>query len=463
VLDDGGDAAHANGPFDLCIVDTPLLVRRKAYLALQRRAFDPLFLPILLLADRREIDRIPPEIASLADDVLLRPVERYELAARVQSLLRTRRLSLRAQRLSGLYEQEALIAQRLQRAALPHEFPHVPGLAFDGYYHPADRRATIGGDWYDVMRIADGRVVVTIGDVVGSGLEAAVTMSKLRQVVRGIAHVHPSPALILEAADRTLSTDEPGRYATVFVAVLDVVAEEFTYASAGHPPPLVQATDGSLEPLATGGLLLGTGMRERRRTFSARLPAGASIIFYTDGLIEATRDVDAGEARLRHVLADRPTTARDVYAGVIEAETADDIAVLLVRRDGTSDAAHVLRETFDAADAVAARRVRGELTTALLAHGAHERTVYAAEVILAELLGNCVRYAPGTVQVALDLSGAAAVLHVIDDGPGFRHAPRLPQELTCEGGRGLYIVHELAEEFTVERAPGGGSHARVVL
>jgi hypothetical protein len=90
-----------------------------------------------------------------------------------------------------------------------------------------------------------------------------------------------------------------------------------------------------------------------------------------------------------------------------------------------------------------------------------DRTV--AELVYAELVGNVKRYAPGALDVALDLSGEYAVLHVVDAGAGFQHNPRLPVDALAESGRGLFIVSTIAEEFAVTRCATGGAHARAVL
>jgi anti-sigma regulatory factor (Ser/Thr protein kinase) len=99
----------------------------------------------------------------------------------------------------------------------------------------------------------------------------------------------------------------------------------------------------------------------------------------------------------------------------------------------------------------------------LLEAGINDENVVVAELIVAELLGNVVRYASGRVDLILDYSADVPVIHLIDSGTGFEHNPRLPADAYAENGRGLYIVAELAREFTIARAPGGGSHARVVL
>ncbi len=111
----------------------------------------------------------------------------------------------------------------------------MPGLHFDGIYVPASDRELLGGDWYDALRLNDGRIVISVGDVAGSGLPAAVIMASMRQVIRGVAQVYADPIAMLDAADRTLKTEYPDTFVTAFVGVLDPVARTLTHASAGHP------------------------------------------------------------------------------------------------------------------------------------------------------------------------------------------------------------------------------------
>ena len=106
---------------------------------------------------------------------------------------------------------------------------------------------------------------------------------------------------------------------------------------------------------------------------------------------------------------------------------------------------------------------RRGLAAQLSLAGIGDDSVLNAEMIMAELLGNVVRYAPGRVDVILDHSADVPVIHLIDGGAGFEHNPRLPADAYAESGRGLFIVAALAREFTISRAPSGGSHARVVL
>ncbi|MDB5043184.1 MAG: multi-sensor signal transduction histidine kinase, partial [Candidatus Eremiobacteraeota bacterium] len=162
---------------DLCIVDGLSLHRHWDALREARSIQEPVLLPVLLISDRRDVGLITRDAWRVADDVLIRPVEQLEFAARVEAMLRARRMSLRLRRLSELYEHERRIARRLQDAALPHTLPNIPGIAFDAFYRAGSDQAQIGGDWYDAVRLPDGRVVLSIGDVSGSGLDAAVTMA----------------------------------------------------------------------------------------------------------------------------------------------------------------------------------------------------------------------------------------------------------------------------------------------
>jgi len=118
------------------------------------------------------------------------------------------------------FERERHVALTFQNAALVSDLPNGSGYRFDAIYEAGRAEALIGGDWYDAFRLADGRFVVSIGDVVGSGLQAAIAMVNVRQTVRGVAQVHPDPALMLEAAERTLRAQHPDRFVTAFVGVI---------------------------------------------------------------------------------------------------------------------------------------------------------------------------------------------------------------------------------------------------
>ncbi|HEY4440955.1 MAG TPA: SpoIIE family protein phosphatase [Candidatus Elarobacter sp.] len=366
-----------------------------------------------------------------------------------------------------LYEREHLVAQTFQRAALPVSLPEVPGVAFDGVYVPARVDAKVGGDWYDALRLSDGRVVISIGDVAGSGLEAAVIMAAMRQIVRGVAHVYPDPATMLDAADRTLKAEHRDSMVTAFVAVYDPIGGKLSYANAGHPPPLIRFADGSVDALSGRGLPLGLRDRTDVDGGVVAIDDGALLVFYSDGLTESTRDPVEGEQRLRAILAQDDVvapgpTARRIFDEMLREGAHDDVVILTMLVGGPS--AVQKSWTFDARDADSARSARVSFVEMLRDAGVATNDVFASELIFGELLGNVARHAPGQIAIALEWdAGSAPVLHVLDDGPGFTVVPRLPSDTLSERGRGLFLVWSLAEEFNVTRRDGTGSHARAVL
>jgi anti-sigma regulatory factor (Ser/Thr protein kinase) len=353
-----------------------------------------------------------------------------------------------------------------QNVALPKRLPSVPGLTFDAIYEAAGKDALVGGDWYDAFRLPDGRVVVSVGDVIGNGIDAAVTMAAARQAIRGAAQVFPEPAAVLDATDRALRSEQPDRIVTAFLGVLDPLTLVFTYASAGHPPPMLWHPDGAVTELVANGLPLGLRNEGAvSKNITTVLPHDSLLVLYTDGLTESTRDILAGERRLREALeredirgAASPAAA--IRDAVLDTVT-DDVAILTLAIFASTE--RVTRWSFHGDDVASATRVRRELVAVLRSAGVTDASVADAELVFGELLGNVVRHTNGDAEVALDLTGDDPVLHVLDRGPGFTFHARLPNDNMSESGRGLYIAKSLAREFSVGQRPDGGSHARVVL
>ncbi len=382
-----------------------------------------------------------------------------------------RRAGLAIQNASA-FERQHRVAESFQEASLPSALPTMPGLTFDAVYVPSSDEAKVGGDWYDAVRLFDGRIVVSIGDVAGSGLKAAVTMGNMRQIIRGIAQVHADPALMLDAADRALRLEQPDLYVTAFVGVLDPVAQTLSFASAGHPPAMLRHADGTVDLLSDGGLPLGLRAGRENAAKTIDIPNDSCLLFYTDGLTELERDAIAGETKLRDVFS-RPDIcaasqpAEAIRRRFLEGMPAhDDVAILVIQVAGVAEADRSRtpndRWTFDARFAEAAQSARREFSATLRERGLSAEDASSAEIVLGELLGNVARYAPGPVEVSIDWSGAAPVLHVLDRGPGFRHIAILP-DVYSESGRGLFMVSSLTQDFHVAKRPHGGSHARAVL
>ncbi len=235
-----------------------------------------------------------------------------------------------------LYTRERHVATALQEASLPTELPQLEHMSFDASYRAGSSEATIGGDWYDAFVLRDGRVALTVGDVLGSGLKAAVIMTKLRQAMQSAALIVADPNVMLDAAEQTLRLHAPDGIATAIAAIFDPTALTLCLASAGHPGPAVRYRDGTIEEIAVPGILLG--LRDHPdEVQSCQLAAGDTVVFYTDGLVEATRDIDEGIARL-HAALGQPEIyaarhpARPLMDAVLPPGGAtDDTAVLVIR------------------------------------------------------------------------------------------------------------------------------------
>ena len=234
-------------------------------------------------------------------------------------------------------DRERRIAVTLQEAMLPQTLPRRDHLRLDAYYSPGDSEATIGGDWYDAFELPDGRIVLTIGDVLGKGLVAAVTMGRIRQAMRAVAPFDARPHSLLRAADYTVRTDSAGvtdNYATALAGVYDSTERTFTFASAGHPGPILRRSDGTVEQLTAAGTLLGLRGSDEESAITIDVTPGCALFFVTDGVLEHTRNIDEGIRRVcaavRHDAVMRSATpAQALAAEVLTGERAtDDVAVL---------------------------------------------------------------------------------------------------------------------------------------
>ena len=208
-----------------------------------------------------------------------------------------------------LFGKEHEVAVALQRSMLPR-VPPVAGLEISAHYFAGSERADVGGDWYDVLPLPDGSVGVAVGDVMGHDLIAAAAMGQLRSVLRSYAWEGHRPSEVLERLDRLVQGLGMAQLATcVYGRLLPVEGGALLrYANAGHLPPVVQRRTGEVEVLDGGKSVLigapGGSSEGGRPDGSAFIPRGATLILYTDGLVEDREtDVDAGVARLCALVA----------------------------------------------------------------------------------------------------------------------------------------------------------------
>jgi PAS domain S-box-containing protein len=237
-----------------------------------------------------------------------------------------------------MYEKEHAAAVTLQRSLLPDKLISVSGLELDAQYLP--RTTEVGGDWYDVFRLPDRRLAVTVGDVMGKGLHAAAGMGRVRNALRALALTDPRPAAVLAGLDRLFTATElEEQVTTVTYLVIDPETGEGQAGNAGHPPTLL-LTPGALPVLdgAEAGTPLGWASPRRQHAF--RLPPGSTAVFYSDGLVEnRVRGIDAGLDELVRVAASAPQDLADTPGRLIQYlldnmlaghEQDDDVTVLVM-------------------------------------------------------------------------------------------------------------------------------------
>jgi PAS domain S-box-containing protein len=244
-----------------------------------------------------------------------------------------------------MYEREHTTAETLQRSLLPDKLPVVPGLELEARYLPVTRNMEIGGDWYDVFRLPDRRMAVTVGDVMGKGLQAAAGMGRVRNALRALALTDPRPAAVLSGLDRLFSATElEEQVTTVTYLVIDPETGEGQAGNAGHLPTLVMRP-GAMPVLdeAEAGTPLGWPSPRRQHAF--RLPPGSTAVFYSDGLVEnRRRGLNTGLDEIVRVAADAQeeqlTEPGQLLQYLVDHmlaghEQDDDVTVLVMHVPGT--------------------------------------------------------------------------------------------------------------------------------
>jgi PAS domain S-box-containing protein len=358
------------------------------------------------------------------------------------------------------YEREHAIAMRFQEASLPGHLPAVPGLKLWADYRPGNSEATIGGDWYDAFLLEDKRVVITIGDVLGKGLDSAVTMAKVRQAMRSAAALLPDPAAMLTAAESAVRDVAPDTYATALAAIFDPSDRRLTFASAGHAGPAVLLVDGTLEEYAVRGMMLGlrpaAGAPED--VVTRTLSPGSTLVFYTDGLTEATRDIEEGYRRLQTALADpgvgsAPNRARALVDHVLGGRlAADDVAVLVLEID-PAPVRGEWRVPARVENVSPLRKTVRDCVAPALKNASDRLLV---ELAVGELAANAVKYGTGaSFDVAVQTLGGHLILTVANEGSPFeRPIVDMKADGLSESGRGLALLADLG--FALAIACAGG-------
>ncbi|MFF7768761.1 SpoIIE family protein phosphatase [Streptomyces massasporeus] len=360
------------------------------------------------------------------------------------------------------YTREHALAVTLQQSLLPQAMPEQNALDIAYRYLPA--QAGVGGDWFDVIPMPGSRVALAVGDVVGHGLHAAATMGRLRTAVHNFSALDLPPDELLSHLDdlvgkidqnETAETAAGVVGATCLYGIYDPVTRRYVVARAGHLVPALVHPDGSVTfPDVPAGPPLGLGGMPFQ-TAELCLAEGTQLVLYTDGLIEdRRRDLDVGMELLRDALTGHPgrppeETCQDVLDNLLPGRPKDDVALLVARtRELPPDR---VADWDVPPDPAAVSGMREAVSQRLDAWGLSEFG-FAMELILSELITNAIRYGAGPIHVRL-IRDRTLICEVADSSstsPHLRYAAT-----TDEGGRGLFLVSQMAERWGTRYTPQG--------
>ena len=277
-----------------------------------------------------------------ADDYLRKPFDRGEFQAALDRTLARLTMSRQIKQLRReLEKKQGQLAEELARAAavqaelLPLENPPLAGFEIGARCLPA---SAVGGDFYDWQQLPGGILSLTVGDVMGKGMSAALLMATVRAVIRAMVSQHgPSDAVQHTASSLDSDLARSGSFVTLFHAQLDTSTGELRYVDAGHGQVLLRRANGDIAPLQPWGLPLGVLSTERYSEGSVTMGAGDQLVIYSDGLSEARPELFRDQATLASHLTTEDT-AGETAQRLVDLATAtggqlpDDLTVVVVRR-----------------------------------------------------------------------------------------------------------------------------------
>ena len=237
-----------------------------------------------------------------------------------------------------LYERERATAVTLQRSLLPDRLPDIPGVELAARFRAGSAEADVGGDWYDVFGLPDGRLVLVVGDVMGKGVRAAAGMGRLRSALRALAHANPLPEAVLSGLDKVFSaTEDADEIATLVYLLVNPVARRAAVGGAGHLPLVLRRAGQAPELVDAGSGSTPLGWPEPRAQRTLELGPGDLLLGLTDGLVERRgHDLDEGLALLLEAVG-REEEPLDTLVGRVDRTLLpdtpgrDDATVLAVR------------------------------------------------------------------------------------------------------------------------------------
>jgi serine phosphatase RsbU (regulator of sigma subunit)/anti-sigma regulatory factor (Ser/Thr protein kinase) len=413
----------------------------------------------------------PLKVYGIVQDVTARESARIRLAE-VERQLHEHQQNLAA---------EHRMAAQLQQIILP--IPDAPvdirGLRVAVRYLPAERASRVGGDWFHAAELADGGVLLAVGDVAGHGIQAATTMAQLRHAIAALAVTTTSdPAALLGHLNHLLCASSTTMdTATAVVAYYEPRDRTLTWAQAGHPAPLHTRAGITVELPRPRGPLLGVLADAEYERASIPFEPGDLLLLYTDGLVE-NRDQGISEGlapvirTLNRITAEGSTQPlADLIAQLRRANPDDDTCILAARPlvpvpargagpvvpapEEHGPSVELLSRDFDSGSLVA---VRHELARRCAIAGLTDPALYWFVVAVNEITTNAVRHGGGAGHLALWLDGDRLHCRVVDHGPGIpverQRADVRPAPDTL-GGRGLWLARQGCESMMLDSSSAG--------
>ena len=355
-----------------------------------------------------------------------------------------------------VFEQERHIAETLQRSLLPEQLPRIPGMEVAVRYLPAGAGMEVGGDWFDMLELGDGRVVLAMGDVVGRGVRAAALMGKLRTSLEAYAFDGRSPEEVVERLHSLMERQHRAEMATLLYVVIEPDRASAELASAGHMPLLIRAPNGRARFVARDvSPPLGALPFVRFEASRVDLEPGCSLMLFTDGLVEVRgTSIELRLEELRRTVHMGPAAPDALSDAVLEQmlgpeEPHDDVALLVLGLSALPAQGFALDLP---AEPEALSSVRQSLERWLSEAGTNLTDAYAIKVACGEACANAIEHAyrPGDAAFRIEASRVDSdVLIIVRDFGGWRE-PR-----GTDRGRGLPLMEALMDSVQVDPSSEG--------
>jgi serine phosphatase RsbU (regulator of sigma subunit)/anti-sigma regulatory factor (Ser/Thr protein kinase) len=358
----------------------------------------------------------------------------------------------------GLQRVYQVDQQRETALALQHAIlgpAHLPS-GFAARYQAASRPLQVGGDWYDVVELEDGRIALVVGDCVGHDLAAATVMGQVRSACRALLVENPSPSAALQGMDRFAARLAGAQCTTAVCAVLDPETGELVYSSAGHPPPILVHADGTRQILNDGHTIaLGVRRNWVRPEARVTLPARSTLALYTDGLVERRRAaLDHGIDRVASVVQGAQASTLDELANQVMSDLApiggyqDDVVLLIYRHPGPLE----LEFPAQASELAPSRTaLRNWLARAHVHPEQSMKVLIAAGEAVSNAIEHGHRARPGVISLDAIVLTDRVQLTITDTGSWKPPGPASD----IQRGRGIGLMRQLMHDVTIDSTDTG--------